>query len=199
MKKSHLLGTVCVSALLFVGGAHAAIIAEYTELATYNAAVGAHTIIDFNDGYPDGTVVTDQYIDQGAFFFAGNDEIFSDPAFLADGVGLQGFARIDITFSTPMNHIGVEFPGALDIVLYSGSTIIDVSSQFGGTGSGLFGGVISSAPFDRVVLHDWADGSTFIDNLHFGTVAAAPVPAAAWLFGSGLLGLIAISSRKKAV
>ena len=31
-----------------------------------------------------------------------------------------------------------------------------------------------------------------------GDVAAVPVPAAAWLFGSGLLGLIGVARRKKA-
>jgi hypothetical protein len=36
-------------------------------------------------------------------------------------------------------------------------------------------------------------------NLHLaGTVSAIPVPAAVWLFGSGLLGMIGIARRKKA-
>jgi hypothetical protein len=36
-------------------------------------------------------------------------------------------------------------------------------------------------------------------NLHLaGTVSSVPVPAAAWLFGSGLLGLIGVARRKKA-
>ena len=31
-----------------------------------------------------------------------------------------------------------------------------------------------------------------------GTVSAVPVPAAVWLFGSGLLGLVGVARRKKA-
>ena len=36
----------------------------------------------------------------------------------------------------------------------------------------------------------------FYDNLNFDRVVV-PVPAAVWLFGSGLLGLIGIARRKK--
>ena len=39
------------------------------------------------------------------------------------------------------------------------------------------------------------------DNITFafeGTVSAVPVPAAVWLFGSGLIGLIGVARRKKA-
>jgi len=39
-------------------------------------------------------------------------------------------------------------------------------------------------------VHVWA--------VHSGDVGAVPVPAAVWLFGSGLLGLIGIARRKKA-
>jgi hypothetical protein len=80
--------------------------------------------------------------------------------------------------------------------LYSGATLLDISSQFAGVGSGFFGGAVST-PFDRVVLIDWFDDVVFIDNLHFGN-AVVPIPAAIWLFGSGLLGMVGIARRKKA-
>jgi len=46
----------------------------------------------------------------------------------------------------------------------------------------------------------YSDG--FIDGFNYeiiinGSVSAVPVPAAAWLFGSGLIGLFGISRRKK--
>lgn len=39
--------------------------------------------------------------------------------------------------------------------------------------------------------------STFAWAVHDGDVGAVPIPAAAWLFGSGLLGLIGVARRKK--
>ena len=44
---------------------------------------------------------------------------------------------------------------------------------------------------------DLLAGEIFIDDVYLG-VAAVPVPAAVWLFGSGLLGLIGVARRKKA-
>jgi hypothetical protein len=46
-------------------------------------------------------------------------------------------------------------------------------------------------------------GSEYITNLTFNPaittlIAPVPIPAAVWLFGSGLLGLVGISWRKKA-
>ena len=40
-------------------------------------------------------------------------------------------------------------------------------------------------------------GDAFINYVWTSDVAAVPIPAAAWLFGSGLLGLIGIARRKK--
>lgn len=41
-------------------------------------------------------------------------------------------------------------------------------------------------------------GSTGVDGLQSDWVAAVPIPAAVWLFGSGLIGLIGLARRKKA-
>ena len=40
--------------------------------------------------------------------------------------------------------------------------------------------------------------TVWFDNVTIGDVSTVPVPAAAWLFGSGLLGLIGVAKRKKA-
>ena len=44
---------------------------------------------------------------------------------------------------------------------------------------------------------NWLAGEIFVDDVYLG-VAAVPVPAAAWLFGSGLVGLIGLARRRKA-
>ncbi|MCX2980697.1 VPLPA-CTERM sorting domain-containing protein [Halieaceae bacterium IMCC14734] len=38
----------------------------------------------------------------------------------------------------------------------------------------------------------------FYDNLEFSQVSPVPLPAAAWLFGSALIGLTGLASRRKA-
>lgn len=45
---------------------------------------------------------------------------------------------------------------------------------------------------------DWAPSGVVYDNLNFAEVSAVPVPAAVWLFGSGLLGLVGVARRRKA-
>ena len=59
---------------------------------------------------------------------------------------------------------------------------------------GVFSGLLFVfAPFEAFDI-DWVWGS---DAPRVG-VSAIPIPAAAWLFGSGLLGMIGIARRKKA-
>ena len=41
-------------------------------------------------------------------------------------------------------------------------------------------------------------GTIALDDFAFNDVTAVPIPAAAWLFGSGLIGLIGLARRKKA-
>lgn len=44
---------------------------------------------------------------------------------------------------------------------------------------------------------DWAPSGVVYDNLNVAAVSAVPVPAAVWLFGSGLLGLVGVARRRK--
>ena len=76
----------------------------------------------------------------------------------------------------------------------------------GGTGDILwqFFGVIDTNGFTRVEIMDSSgtlndQNLIFADDFTFGvTTAVVPLPASAWLFGSGLLGLVGIARRKKA-
>ena len=43
---------------------------------------------------------------------------------------------------------------------------------------------------------DYNGSAVFYDNLNFDRVVV-PVPAAVWLFGSGLLGLVGVARRRK--
>jgi hypothetical protein len=58
-----------------------------------------------------------------------------------------------------------------------------------------WGSVNSSAVTEiQFVVTGVQNMDSIIDNVH----AAVPVPAAVWLFGSGLLGMIGVARRKKA-
>jgi hypothetical protein len=64
--------------------------------------------------------------------------------------------------------------------------------------NGGFWGFISDTPFTSVKLMGGGGSnqqSYQLDNMVYSPV---PVPAAVWLFGSGLLGLVSIARRKKA-
>ena len=57
------------------------------------------------------------------------------------------------------------------------------------------GGVLTEGAFTGIQVHlDIGSGN----SLYVDSISAVPVPAAVWLFGSGLLGLIGIARRKKA-
>lgn len=63
------------------------------------------------------------------------------------------------------------------------------------------GGGTSSLMLTESIINPWAssgsrDNPTLINSSV--TVSAVPVPAAIWLFGSGLLGLIGVAKRNKA-
>lgn len=66
--------------------------------------------------------------------------------------------------------------------------------EFNGTGPH-FIGLISDSPYTEVIFY--VDGGS-IDEIYYSTASShTPIPAAVWLFGSGLLGLGVFGWRKK--
>lgn len=63
---------------------------------------------------------------------------------------------------------------------------------------GLFG-TNSALTLSEYAINPWASGGSVITPLNFvnGNVSVVPVPAAAWLFGSGLLALMSVARRKR--
>ncbi len=108
-------------------------------------------------------------------------------AFKADGDGLYD---ILFDFPPPPGTISSRFNAGEDLVYtISGIASLTASSfNFWATPDGGEGPYLSVAKFQ----------STGPDQEGSDWVGAVPVPAAVWLFGSGLLGLIGIARRKRA-
>ena len=78
-----------------------------------------------------------------------------------------------------------------ELVSYTLNTEAAISTS--GTNEGAFRGILWTDPL--IKTFQISNSYVVLDDLTFGT-AAVPVPAAMWLFGSGLLGLVAVARRK---
>ena len=157
---------------------------EFTNKDEWIAAVGQFTTIDFT-GFPDGTFITDQYVDLGILFSGGNEHIFLNQGFINDGAGLNSgfFTDIVMEFGTPQLWIAVDFPGDVQFELFREGVLIYTSSEFGIGGVGNFAGLVATDPFDMAVILDPTGGTANVDDLHFGV----PSPGALWLLAVAAL------------
>jgi hypothetical protein len=141
---------------------------DYTNRTAFiTAAGGGLTTIRFTE-IPDGSTLTTQYLAWKVHFTDGNDTTLKNVAFVTDNTGAAGNGRIHIRLTEPGIALGADFPGALTIELWDheGGTLLYTSSNFAGSGTGFFGGIVAEAPFSFVVLRDWTDDTVYIDNLY---------------------------------
>jgi len=80
------------------------------------------------------------------------------------------------------------------------SNVVDASNAIDiwnvlGVGTGAAPDNTASVDFNVLVLAP-AGGAGYFDSITANQVSAVPVPAAVWLFGSGLLGLVGVARRK---
>ena len=123
------------------------------------------------------------------------------------GVGTSQGPTFSLEFTQPITALGFDYFDSDDTDAF----LIRVSNNDqpfndppwgpGFVGDAFFG-IDSDTPFDRVDISFFPPeggflGSFSMDNIYTKT-AVIPVPAAAWLFGSGLLGLIGIARHRKA-
>jgi hypothetical protein len=152
-------------------------ITSFIDSAAWQAAVGNFERIGF-DEVPAGTPIGTAFTALGVTFPENEVNVF-DAAFLNDGLGVEGESggggAIEVLLAAPIQAIACDYPGAITIRLFSGTTQLGQSIDFGGTGGGFFGGVTSQQSFDRVIIYDWFDwdgsnpdtSATFIDDLLF--------------------------------
>lgn len=141
---------------------------DHTDSAAFAAAAGNVNTITFQE-VPVGTVLSNQYPD--VTFTDGNDLTATDAAFLNDGVGVIDGNSMTLVFSQPIMAVGLHFPGAAKIEVYDvlGGILLHQSADFGGTGTGFFGGVTSpDTEFTAVVISDWLAVPGYYDDLVYG-------------------------------
>ncbi len=114
---------------------------------------------------------------------------------------------LDLLFTTPVTSLSFNFAtpsGQLDVFAYGtgggllGSFPFSGSSTFmnqaGFNQNAGHASLSGLGPIRSLRINPGANEALIFDNLNFTVV---PVPAAVWLLGSGLLGLLAIARRKE--
>lgn len=118
-------------------------------------------------------------------------------------VALNSVGPVSIDFTDPsIFNFSLTFSSAglqETIELYDNTDTL-LASVLSPNANGFFG-LTSDVAIDYVIIRNGelpgvGNDRFFIDNL--SADAVVPVPAAAWLFGAGLVGLIGIARRKKA-
>lgn len=174
MMKMVMLGTVMFS--LNTGVANAALITGSMGLTGSYSTMGG---IDLSD---------DTILQLGSVTgTSGTGDIGSTVSFGASGsINMVGFSFASFTPVVDVFTIG---GWQLDL---TSLTIIDQTSDILTlSGSGL----LSGNTFDNTGVN-WTFSANSSGSSYSMTVTAVPVPAAIWLFGSGLLGLIGVARRK---
>lgn len=122
--------------------------------------------------------------------------------------GDYGYTMISMADGSDFNDIGfyASSGGFPTLILFD--LLLDGSSVFTGSASitndSFYYIGFSGGGFDTVLVRDNWGGGTFYSGTENGLtldaieISAVPIPAAVWLFGSGLLGLVSVVRGKNA-
>ncbi|MBX3375272.1 MAG: hypothetical protein KF817_15705 [Phycisphaeraceae bacterium] len=137
-------------------------------------------VITFTE-HPVGTWLDDHYHESHGLIFAGPTEFITHDTAFHDLQGMKTFTGVaDLRFDTPITAFAFDnYFGSVNLRLYSGDTQIGFAQFFGLIPN--FGGILSTIPFDRIVLWDPSDAVLFIDDIMFTHAPLVPGPAAVWL------------------
>jgi hypothetical protein len=207
MKKSRLLGTVCAGIFISLPS-HAALVDNgggliYDTVLDITWAQPAYTLRNWNDantwaaGYTRGGVSGWRlpYISvaAGTGPFAGTPVDCNTASELDcrdNEMGYMFYHNLSGTSGQPILTIGDP-----DLALFPSLQSIDYWS---GTGINSFTAWNFHFNYGGVQIDDIKNFNFNSWAVHAGDIHPIPIPTAVWLFGSGLLGLIGISRRKKA-
>ena len=196
----------------------AAVVEVFTERALFDAAVGPTLAEDFNT-FESDTPFHTSAVDVGPFTLSMTGSPLTDgtrnkidvppleePVMNVDNTTVAQALTTDgttflITFEDPITAFGADFAALNEDVdrtqiIVDGTDILALPVTAGNT-VGFFG-FQTDSPFTTLEfvtssLERPLDGYS-LDNVAFSPI---PIPGALWLFGSGLLGLIALSRTKE--
>lgn len=196
-----------------------AAVVNYNDLAAFQAAAGSMTLVNFDvdsDGNSiaapsPGVLAGTKFTGYGVTFNRG--VVFGEPNLPFQGISPPNIisntginsgtgALVNGSFSSAVFEVGITNIGAgsvlrifdqTDSLLGSFSSDLDSSADD-------FIGMISDTPIYRMEF-DFVQGIGFGgDDLYFTQIVSPiPLPAAFWLFGSALIGLVGFGKRRKTV
>jgi hypothetical protein len=144
------------------------------DYSQWQSLADAYTTIDFT-GFPDATPITDQYGALGVIV-AAPAFIFASNGLVNDGWGLHGPSGLHLFYDTPQRWIAVHHAANAEFELYFEGELVGMSGfdPIGGIGS--FLGIVSTVPFDEVIITKPPFYGThiIIDDLHWGSSIPAP-------------------------
>lgn len=149
--------------------------------------IGEYNRIGFTE-YPEYTVISNQYANQGVQFTPGECWIDDNPSYVSDGKGLKvtgatGFIGIHTSFVQPVYAFAVDLGNVMQMKLYSQGDLIYSSGIFHQNFTP-FVGFVSTKPFDLAWAVDPVSGYLALDNIYLGTPVPAPGVIAALITGA---------------
>lgn len=224
MKQSTLLSTYCACVLFFFTTSAYAVTTTYSSQANFFTALGSATVNTENfDALTPGTTLasgstlggaTLSYSLGGALISVENEfDTTSLNNYIGTNDGSGAFLGGDsftITFDQVIHAIGLYVISA-DVIFADDFTIStnggqsvtnsDVPDITLTDGDAFYLGLIEddfNLGFTSITLSSFDDNYLFnVDDITAAQISPVPLPAAAWLFASGLLGLAGIRRRKK--
>jgi len=177
--------TICLAVLVTASSAHASF-TVVKGIDNWNAAVPSSTTLDFV--FAEAQVLNTQYLYLGVLFPEGEEVAKPLASSQQDGWGclgkVGGDADIHLKFLEPQYAVGAWFPGKLFAKLYwQGELIYSSQSLDSAPLTYAFGGIVSTQPFDEVVLWD-SDGFVNVDDIKFSSTVPAPGAAVILLAGA---------------
>lgn len=224
MNITRLAAAFCGCTLLAATSTASAITATYTDQTSFLGALSGPTSTLNFDSTASGTTIssgstlggitftysigpppTDMMVATGFDTTSGSNYLGLDDAGNYDQF-IDG-DQFTLGFATPINAVGMYFitgdpliNGDIQVVTSSGtavnSSVVNISLADGGLA--YYIGLVSDTQFTSAAIqYDAGSGGNFLFNVDDITTSVVPIPAAVWLFGSGLIGLIGVSRRKE--